>query len=464
MRFKQHNLAAFFVALIIVGFQVFSKPAVTPRSDEFIYLSITSDLISQKTFSDGPFSKDPEKTTPGRFFAPLYPNFLSLIAGLDENASKIIQCYGKRDKQKSCEGSFFTVVFVQTLLAAVSLWFIFAVAHLLSGYFLVAWMAMIIAVATGEFGYYARHYLSENAAFFSFYGLLFCLVCAYLKDKSSYFLVAGLFAGLAVLSRPSYAYLFYILIPFLLVLLIAIKHISFKRAAGLVGAFALGGFVLLAPWMFRNFVQFGDVALTQGYGQFILFQRLAYNLMSWPEWGVFFIQGLPDFGDNLSKALFSQNLWERLTYKMEGVETFYNIGNSSVWQAGLLPDNVRDDQQVAYLIKTYILGDFFKHVMVSIPLSLRGMWAGKYLALLAVVLVWPVGEMMRRKELLTPFLLLALPPLFMVGLHGFVSVNVIRYNVPMIAVYAVICALFIRHLLELLPLTARFSSWFDRTN
>jgi|GEM_PF-491643 len=448
---RSHYIAAFLAALLIVVVQVFSKPEKTPVADEFIYLKITSDLITSGTYSDGPFAHNRDKIVSGRFFSPLYPGFLLLIAGMDENVSTAILCDDKRLKQNECSGNFQKIVAVQVFLAALSLLFIFIIAESLSSSFIVAWLAMCIAVATGEFGYFARTYLTENLAFFSFYGLLLFLVLGVMKHRAYLFLIAGLFAGFAILSRPSYAYLYYLLIPTLFVLLIWVKKLSPIQATKTAGMFAFGGIIVLAPWMIRNYMLFGDMAITRGYGEFILLQRLAYNSMSWPEWGVFFIWGLPDFGDGMSKMLFSQNLWERLDYYHKGVSTYYNIGNSSAWRNQLLPAAITNDQHLSHLIKTYILGDLFKHVMVTVPLALRGMWAGKYLALLGVAFAWPVGRLMMQKKHLTPYLLLLLPPLFMVGLHGFVSVNVVRYNVPMIAVYSVICAIFIRHLIYISP-------------
>lgn len=456
-----HYLAAFIGALLIIGLQVFNKPLREPHADEFVYLQIASDLIKSDTHTDGPFAKNQKEKEPGRFFSPLYPGFLNLMARLDDNVSVAIQCHKKNKTKEICGGSFQSVVTVQVVFAVISLMFIFTTAQLLSGSFFVAWLAMIIAAATGEISFYARYYLTENLAFLGFYGLLLFLVSGYIRDKSNHFLIAGLFIGIATLSRPSYAYLYYLLIPTLFILLVWAKKKSLSQAIKAPALFALGGMLLLAPWLIRNHIQFGDMALTEGYGSFILLQRLAYNMMSWSEWGVFFIQGLPDFGDKLSRGLFSHNLWERLDYFNEDVQTFYEVGNSSAWKAQLIPTTIPNDQQSTYLVKTYIFGDLFKHTMVTIPISLRGMWAGGYLALIGVAFAWPVGKLMKKKERLIPYFLLVMPSLFMVGLHGFVSVNVVRYNVPMIAVYSVICALFIRHLIDFSPQLSRLAVRFD---
>ena len=50
----------------------------------------------------------------------------------------------------------------------------------------------------------------------------------------------------------------------------------------------------------------------------------------------------------------------------------------------------------------------------------------------------------------------------MTGLHGFVSVNSKRYNIPMIAAYGVILALFLRMLIDRHPQAAKWVADFEK--
>ncbi len=49
---------------------------------------------------------------------------------------------------------------------------------------------------------------------------------------------------------------------------------------------------------------------------------------------------------------------------------------------------------------------------------------------------------MARRRRLAGFALIALPIFFLAGLHGFTSVNVLRYNVPVVLIWSLAVTLF----------------------
>lgn len=440
MRFTSLLITAFCVSLIVILAQVFSSDQREPYADEFIYLTIANDLSKTGIFTDARFaeSETRELKQPGRFFAPAYPIFLASLAQLDPSTSTFLACYGERGKaqSKNCPAAPVPLLIVQSVISAITMACVFAIALTLSGSQLVATLALVLALATGEAGYYAQMYLTENLAFLGFYLFLAAGVSACTNRSVAAFALSGTALALAALARPSYLYILYVLGVALLLITIFGRR-SFPIGWKQTLAFSLAAALFLAPWMARNWLLFGDPALTAGYGGFILVQRVAYNAMTWPEWVVAFVYWLPDFGDSLARDLFPPELYVRLGFI--DPSSFYKIGNNELMRETLHFSGGRATH-LQYLLDHYVAGDFLRHVLVTFPLTWRGIWAGQYLALFGVLMIVPVAVAMARTNKLPAFTFLVLAPFFMAALHGFVSVNVVRYNIPLIALYSFVVA------------------------
>lgn len=421
----------FLIAVLVIGTQVYVRGTKAPAYDEFRYLEITRDLNRTGVFSDGPFRDAKDQIRPGRIIGPAYPALLSILSKADPALRSFIDCHGQR--LKNCPGNVASLYAVQTFLASVSVAMIFLLALRLSRSVPVAWLTMLIVIATSKPAHYATTYLTENLSLASFYAFMLFTVLAFVGRRRLWFVfLAGLALGLATLARPTYQYLFVLMIPLLFLVFHYGKAHRKGSAVAIVSLFVIGGLVVTVPWAIRNFIQFGDPALTSGYAPFILAQRLAYNQMNWSEWAVAWIYWLPE-GDNIAELLFQPPLYERLGWKHP--QSFFQVGNKVLFKETLIaapsPGN-----HLRYLLDEYLISDLLKHILVSFPLSMRGLWASKILALIGVILFWPAARSMVREGRLAPLILLVLPSLFMVGLHGFVSVSVPRYNTPLIAIYA----------------------------
>jgi len=431
---------AFCVSLLVVFVQVFGAEPREPVADEYVYLTIANDLNQSGIFTDAWYGgvDSSQINTAGRFFAPAYPLFLAAMAKLDPLVGQFIRCHaeGRIAGSKTCPTSPVSLLIAQSLMAAVMMTCVFFIAFTLSGSHLIAGVALLLALATEEAAYYAGMYLTENLAFLGFYLFLAAGVAAIERRDVSAFALAGAAIALATLARPSYQYLLWV-VTSMLVLLTVLRVSSIQLGWRHVIAFMVAALLVLAPWTVRNWLIFGDPALSSGYGGFILVQRVAYNAMTWPEWVVAFVYWLPDFGDDLSQTLFNPKHYERLGFNHEA--SFYNVGNSILMSETLRLSGGRD-AHLDYLLRHYVIGDLAKHVLVTIPLTLRGIWVGQYLSLAGILLLVPVMCAMARQKHLVSFAFLALALLFMAGLHGFVSVNVPRYNSPLITLYALIVA------------------------
>ncbi|MFM9938834.1 MAG: glycosyltransferase family 39 protein [Hyphomicrobiaceae bacterium] len=451
-------LAPVLVALVFISAQALRKPLRAPYLDEFYYLVIARDLSLHGVFTDGMFKRGPfgtragpdhvgdervEWAKPGRFFAPAYPILAYTVGRLDGKVATAVRCHvakAELPEQKTCPNTFGSLVAVNILLWAVAMFAVFEMARRLSRSETVAWLAMIIALASGEAGYYARTYLSENTTVPAFLLFMLGAMCAVESGRVRHYAGAGVALGIASLSRPAYAYLFYLLAPALVLLaLFARRRWPALPSVTAANAFMVATFAVLAPWMLRNQIQFGDPTLSRGYAEVILLQRVSYNQMSLAEWFVAWIYWLPDFGDEIAKVLFPKRLYELLGWTHPS--NYYLDGGGGGFRERILKEAGNEAAVLGLLYKKYLFGDLPRHIMVSLPLTMRGLGVAKYLSVAGVILAWPVARQLYAAGRLPVFLAMALPPLLMAGLHGFVSVNIERYNLPMLAVYAAIVAL-----------------------
>lgn len=453
-------LAPLLFAILCISVQAFRKPLRAPYLDEFYYLVIARDLSLHGVYTDGMFKYGPfgtkpgpnhvgdegaEWAKPGRFFAPAYPILAYAVGRLDSSVGAAIRCHvAKLDlpEQKACPNTFATLVVVNILLWAIGMLAVFEMARRLGRSEVLGWLAMVIALASGEAGYYARTYLSENATVPAFLLFMLFALRAVESGRTRHYGFAGLALGLASLSRPAYAYLFYLLAPVLVLLaLFARPRWPSLPSVAAANAFAIATFLVLAPWMLRNVIQFGDPTLSRGYAEVILMQRVSYNQMSLAEWFVAWIYWLPDFGDEIAKRLFPARLYELLGWTHP--QNYYLEGGGGGFRKRVLQEAGDEALVLGLLYKKYLFGDLVRHIMVTLPLTMRGLGVAKYLSVAGVVLMWPVVRQLSRDGRLPMFLAMLLPPLLMAGLHGFVSVNIERYNLPMLAVYAAVVALWL---------------------
>jgi hypothetical protein len=326
---------------------------------------------------------------------------------------------------------------LQALLVGWAAAAIYLAAFMVTGSRMTAAAALLLALAAGDFRSFPGMMLSENVAFPAFTGFLACAI-AWSERRGNVWLAApgGALLAVAALARPSYLYLVYAACAAMLLLALVPRTRS-KGTATAAAAFAAAAVLVLAPWMIRNHALFGDAALTAGYAPFTLAQRVAYNAMTWKEWLIAWVYWLPDFGDNLAKAIFDKGDWVRLGWT--GPTSFYLTGAGKVFSDTLAAAGSAE-AHLSYLLDTHVLGDLGKHVAVTLPLTWRGLFAGGYVGLAGLLLAWPFVHRMTAEGRLAPLLALALPLLFMAGLHGFVSVNIVRYNEAMIALWATIVA------------------------
>ena len=165
----------------------------------------------------------------------------------------------------------------------------------------------------------------------------------------------------------------------------------------------------------------------------MLNERIAFDQMTWHEYGLSFLCWLPD-GNGMGSLLFGHGACAPLPARACRPTTFYGIGNGALMQQSLAASGGWS-HMTGYLLQTYILPHPIKHALVTLSLALRGLWLSHYwgFALAPVCLVVTVKGWARRD---VPFLAISLPAWFMLLFAAAISVNQTRYNLMLILPFA----------------------------
>ena len=396
------------------------------QGDELRYISYAVSLHEHGVFALA--NKDlATPPPPGNANAPLYPMLIAGVMALDGGFADSMICLTAKGISAGCTENFQNFYIVQIALSILCLYFIYLTAYRFSHSPALGWLSAGLALASGIFFEFAYIFMTEILILPVFAALIFACLALYQDSKLRWIVAIAALLGVLTLIRPSYLYLFYGFTLFFIGA--AIWHrdrLSALRLAALI----LGFIITVSPWALRNKIHFDSPTLTSGgYAEAILMQRINYNQMRWPEIGVAMIYYLPDFGDSLSKELFPPPLsaklgWGKGTYYAQGY--FKQVQNLSAELGG-------NDKVLPHLIRNEVLSP--KHIAVSAPLAVRGMFIAKYWGLLgAIAFIALLIRTLRWHD--RSILIMALPLFFMVAFHAGLSVSIPRYNLPLVTLYA----------------------------
>lgn len=432
-------LLVFILSIGVIWFQSLDYEKELRTGDSYIYLSTAIDLKEKGVLTNGTFGGSfPEKGAQGQgtFFTPIYPLFLSVIMRFDKTFYENSKCHVASTngaEASKCGNDYKNVIKTQIILGAINAVFIWIAAFLLTRKTVIAWGSVGIALLSGVYGEYATHIMTEAILFplFTLACFLGALAWQYRKNlkKSAWFwLACGIAFGLVTLTRPAYAYVLYIGAPFLFLSYLLFVKNGFANALKIPLILFMGFIIIVGPWIMRNGITTGDYVISKGYGPYILVQRLAYNDMTMQEWRASFLYHMPDFGDKLAKKLYGEDAYAR--FKYENKEGFFYIGHTKFRQQ-INSEVDNPDEVMGHLIKNYLIPNLGKHTIVTFSMLANGIGIGKYWAfvigplfLLALILA-----LVRNWGAL---IVCAFPGIFMLGFHAFTSVNVTRYNMPMV--------------------------------
>jgi 4-amino-4-deoxy-L-arabinose transferase-like glycosyltransferase len=428
-RFARHTLAAFAILIatsLVIGLAFMHPPR--PELDALRYIDYAINVHDHGVFS---LQRDMRAgpPTPESTHTPLYPAWIALFMRIDPDIRSSLGCIRSGDRDaSSCRLDLDLLRAAQLILAGIFLGASWLLAYRLSGSIAVAWLTAGFALLSREPLRYANQVLTEALLQPALALFAVFLVYAYQEKRARWMLGAGVMLGLAALTRPAYAYLFFGVAGTLAVAAMAARRKGLLIA---LAAFTVAYGIVVAPWLLRNKQLFDRYALTSSYAGDILSQRVAYNRMGWAEFGIAWLYWFPDFGDNLAYMIFPPDLcrklgWDTGSYYADVAPALYDAAEEEAGD----PDAV-----LPLLIRTEVLGNPVKHTLVSLALAWRGLFVASYWGLvgLACFIAVLIRQTRRRDHAL---LVASLPVWFMVGFHAFVSVSIPRYNLALIPLYA----------------------------
>lgn len=432
------------------------RPEPLDRYDQRFYLGIAFDLRHHHRFTDGFFFDGGDDRTirpSGMRFTPLYPVLLAGAAALDPAFAAATDCVvAHRGAADTCSRAGGHVRQLQFLLLAAIFWMTWWQAAACTGRVRTGWIALAVSLPTAPLLLLSVDYLMTEITSLFLAMLAQTAVLGAMADprrRTAWSLAAGSALGLATLARP--AFLLLAVAAIVVAVLLGLRRRGILRPAC---CFALAALLPVGGWIARNLVVMHRAALTFGYASHTFVQRLSFDTMTWREYALSFACWMPD-GNGIGALLAGRHACDRFGWD-DHADSFYAIGigpmlRDTLQQAGGWEHHMR------FLLRSFLLADPPRqvgwHLMVTIPLALRGAfvdhWWGFVLsipcaALTALALAARCRALRRQRScppVVDRFLVVSLPAWFMLGLNAAIAVNQTRYNLMLIAPFAIAAAL-----------------------
>jgi 4-amino-4-deoxy-L-arabinose transferase-like glycosyltransferase len=435
------RVGLFVLALVLLGALIVAKPTQNLQDfDQPFYVTLAYDLDRYGVFSNGPFSGiDDTATTPapGMFFGPIYPALVATVMKLDPRFAAAVRCSveanrGHRDIT-TCDPYDLPMRLLNALLLATAVVAIAAAAELMfrrRAMFVLAGLCVLAALAceAGAFSYI----MTESAIFEIYSVFMLAIVLAWRSGRTGHFILGGVLLGLLCLAKPSYLVLFPIVAALSFVYLHWLSDPRRPHALGRVLAFCLAFGCVVGAWVARNEVSVGKLGFTEEYGAVVLIERFAYNDMTVREFFKAFPYCTPGLGEIVFDPVYGTDSMHRFTYHTDG--SFFHVGRGR--RDALVAQYGRLDPLIPGIIRDEMRNDWWRHLLVVIPLAWCGLWAGWLASLVLVPLfVWACIRAVRTRQ---PLLLLyATPAVAMLGLDALIGNHYTRYNLVLMGPYAV---------------------------
>jgi hypothetical protein len=197
-------------------------------------------------------------------------------------------------------------------------------------------------------------------------------------------------------------------------------------------AFSLAFGCVVGAWVARNVISVGKFGFTEEYGSAALIERFAYNDMTAREFFQAFAYCTPGIAEIVFDPVHGTDSMHRFVYHTK--DSFFHVGRDR--RSALINQYVRLDPLISGIIREELRTNWWRHLLVSIPLAWCGMWAGWLAGLFLVpAFAWACVRSVQVKQ---PLLMLyAAPALAVLGLDAFIGNHYTRYNLILIGPYSV---------------------------
>jgi 4-amino-4-deoxy-L-arabinose transferase-like glycosyltransferase len=428
------------VAFAILSGLVLSKPARNLQDfDQVFYAMLAYDLDKYGVFSNGPFSGVDSTVTPpppGMFFGPVYPVLVTAAIKLDPRFAEAVRCsvdaaHG-HGNVAACESYVLPMRLFNTLLLAISVVALASTAALIFRQRSIFVLSGAIAIVALSFESDIFSYVMTESTIFSIYSLfMLATVLAWRTDRTWHYVLSGLLLGLLCLTKPSFLILFPVIVGLSLLYICWLAGAGRPRAGFQVLAFSLAFCCVVGAWVARNVVSVGKFGFTEEYGAAVLIERFAYNDMTAREFVQAFPYCTPGIGELAFDLVYGTDSMHRFVYHTKG--SFFHVGRNR--RDMLIAQYGRLDPLIAGIIRDELRTNWWRHLLVSIPLAWCGMWAGWIASLFLIPLfAWACIRAVRSRQPMLP--LYSLPAIVMLGLDALIGNHYTRYNLILIGPYA----------------------------
>jgi hypothetical protein len=429
------------MAFLVLAGALASRPARSLMDfDQPFYITIAYDLDRHGVFSNGIFSGvDSAEVTPpaGMFFGPVYPLLVLAAMDTDPRFAAAVRCNVEADRNHgdtaTCEPYATPMRIIHALLLALGVLAIAAAGEQMCRSKAVFWLAgglaTIALVAEADIFSFV---MTESIAFALYSVWALMIVLAWTTARLRYFILAGGLLGILCLTRPSFLVLLPVAAALSLLHGYRLSVPRHPRTMARVLALTLAFAAVVGAWSARNAVAVGKFGLTEEYGSAALIERFAYDDMTAREFFQAFPYCVPGIGDLGFDLVYGTDSMHRFVFHTPG--SFFHAGRDR--RDALAAEHGHLDPLIGGIIRDEMRANWWRYLLVSIPLAWCGMWAG-WLASLVLIPLF-AGACVRAVRASQPLLLLhAVPAITMLALHAAVANQTTRYNLILIGPFAI---------------------------
>jgi hypothetical protein len=415
-----------------------SRPKRMVDFDQTFYLTTAYDLVHHHVFSNGIFDEVDSTIAappPGMFFSPLYPWLIVGAMKVDPRFARAVDCTIEANEKKrdlsTCEIYPWPMHLLHALLLTVAvLAMAYAGAAIVSRrlFYPIAMVATLGVAAEAEL----FSYIMTESLWLALYSVLAATFVTALKSwRRRDFAAVGLILGALCLARVS----FLVLAPVLVGIVVVYARRRMPRRAGWgghVAALTLALLVLIVPWMTRNAVSLGRLALSEEYGAATLIERFAFNDMRAREYALAFPYCIPVVGPALVGKVFGADTMHRFEWDEPG--TFFALGRAR--RNALVAEHRRLDPIIMGVVGDEMAHNGWRYLATMVPLAWCGLWVGGLWSVIAFPL-FVCACVTAARERNGLFFLYALPAFVLVGMHAALANHDTRYNIDLIGPFSI---------------------------
>jgi hypothetical protein len=440
------------VALATLSALILSRPAWTLQDfDQPFYITIAYDLDKWGVFSNGQLGEvDSTDLRPqsGMFFGPVYPLLILGTMKLDARFAAAVRCSVEADRghrdEATCEPYEMPMRLLNAVLLAIGIVAVASAAELIFRSRAIFVLAGALALTAAGFEAGIFSYLMTESTIFSVYSVFaWATVLAWRTGRAGHFALSGGLLGLLCLIKPSYLVVFPGVVVLSLLYAYWLAALRRPHAGWRLLAFGLAFGCVTGVWVARNMVSVGKFGFTEEYGSVVLIERFAYNDMTAREFFQAFAYCTPGIGDVVFDPVGGTDSMHRFVYHTK--DSFFHVGRDR--RNALIDRYARLDPVISAIVREEMRTNWWRHLLVTIPLAWCGMWAGWVASLFLVPLfAWACVRSVRERR---PLLMLyAAPAVAMLGLDALIGNHYTRYNLILIGPYAVGAAFIVSSWLE----------------